>query len=314
MSDSLNHNQVRKYLSAFADGELDVEQSLKVLEQLAMDPATTHRVIHQQQLRKAVARCLAEPAHCPEALRAKLAATITQATPGPAPAVGSTADARGITGRRSILTRPLGLWAPLATAAILLIGTMVLLLEFGRGGAAVGPAVGRGGYALVPAGTSLLPPERVAAFSSRHVRCANSLAELFRKDEFPQDVQALPAAVNRHIGNTPNHPLDLSRIGYRYDVAGVCTLPGQGSVHILYRATPESGHRDRLSLWIRAADEHAPRVEPGRVYVVADTSQPHPMLLWRDGDLLYYLMGDAGERVQAAAAALQDYSSAGGCH
>jgi len=49
----MKESEIRKYLPAFADGELDVEQNLKVLEHMAMDPKATRRVMHQQQLKQA---------------------------------------------------------------------------------------------------------------------------------------------------------------------------------------------------------------------------------------------------------------------
>src|SRR5688572_13437752 len=65
----------RKFLAAFADGELDVTQSLAVLEHMALHPDATRRVMHQQQLRHAVAQTLSgSAAPVPEPLRARVAA------------------------------------------------------------------------------------------------------------------------------------------------------------------------------------------------------------------------------------------------
>ena len=51
-------NECKKYLAAFADGELDVDQNLRLLERMKMDPNATARVTHQQQLRENVCRSL----------------------------------------------------------------------------------------------------------------------------------------------------------------------------------------------------------------------------------------------------------------
>ena len=56
----MDDKEVRKYLAAFADGELEVEQNLRVLEQMAMNPQATRRVMHQQQLRRAIKRSIDE--------------------------------------------------------------------------------------------------------------------------------------------------------------------------------------------------------------------------------------------------------------
>jgi len=65
MSESMDDKTIRKYLAAFADGELEVEQNLRVLEHAAMNPQATRRVMHQQQLRRAVGAPMAS--HAPAA-------------------------------------------------------------------------------------------------------------------------------------------------------------------------------------------------------------------------------------------------------
>jgi hypothetical protein len=46
-------------------------------------------------------------------------------------------------------------------------------------------------------------------------------------------------------------------------------------------------------------------IEEGRVYTAADATQPHPTLLWREGEMVYYLVGDAMPNVQQAATVLR---------
>ena len=58
MSKSMDSKEILRYVEAFADGELDVEQNLRVLEHMAMNPTATRRVLHQQQLRQAVERVI----------------------------------------------------------------------------------------------------------------------------------------------------------------------------------------------------------------------------------------------------------------
>ena len=54
----MDSKECKKYLAAFADGELDVDQNLRLLERMKMDPNATARVTHQQQLRDSVCRCM----------------------------------------------------------------------------------------------------------------------------------------------------------------------------------------------------------------------------------------------------------------
>ncbi|MCG8510067.1 MAG: hypothetical protein MI741_12640, partial [Rhodospirillales bacterium] len=60
---------------AFADGELTPEECQAVIEAMAEDTAVAKQVLHQQQLRGAIARCAGTGGlHTPAALRAKVAA------------------------------------------------------------------------------------------------------------------------------------------------------------------------------------------------------------------------------------------------
>src|SRR5690606_25746901 len=126
----------------------------------------------------------------------------------------------------------------------------------------------------------------------------------YQPDRFPRQVAALPGALSDyfHRSVAPGG-LDLSRIGYEYQVTGLCSVPGQGAVHVLYKALPTTGRTDTLSLWLRPYDGQTP-VEPGRLYLATDGETPMPMLIWREGDMVYYLMGDQMSNVEQAATAL----------
>ena len=64
---------------AFADGELSAEQSEQVLERMAADAGVTRQVLHQQQLREAVARSFEQlAAPTPAGLRAKIEARLRE--------------------------------------------------------------------------------------------------------------------------------------------------------------------------------------------------------------------------------------------
>ena len=69
----MNPKHLHKFLSAFADGELAIEQNLRILKRMALDPQTTRRVMHRQQLHKMVRRAMDDPAlKAPETLRAQI--------------------------------------------------------------------------------------------------------------------------------------------------------------------------------------------------------------------------------------------------
>ena len=51
----LDETKIGEYLTAFADGELDPEQSVKVQQYMAVNPGAARRALGQQQLRRAAA-------------------------------------------------------------------------------------------------------------------------------------------------------------------------------------------------------------------------------------------------------------------
>src|SRR6185295_16269856 len=86
-----DEKDLRKYLTPFADGELDVEQSVRVLEHMAMNPQATQREMHQQQLRQAIGRhLLARAPSAPPDLKARLETLINAS---PLPVAGPSANA-----------------------------------------------------------------------------------------------------------------------------------------------------------------------------------------------------------------------------
>jgi len=117
----------------------------------------------------------------------------------------------------------------------------------------------------------------------------------------PDSREQLPEALARRFHGQVAGGLDLSSIGYHFDRVGRCTVPGTGSVHLIYRAMAETGRQDAISLWIRPADEEF-AVEPGTLHV-RGAERAHPVLIWRQGEMVYFLTGDGlGPAKQAATA------------
>lgn len=149
MSKPMDNKESRKYLAAFADGELDVEQNLRVLEHIAMNPDATRRVMHQQQLRQSVRRSMrAQAPATPQALRDQITGMAAGSRLDPA---GSPDDA--------VLSR-IGRWLPTAVAAILLLAAILVatsVIAARRHGDFSGP----------------LDARTVLAFQQRHVECAS---------------------------------------------------------------------------------------------------------------------------------------------
>jgi hypothetical protein len=95
--------------------------------------------------------------------------------------------------------------------------------------------------------------------------------------------------------------LDLSEVGYRYSVAGYCTIPGENAIHIIYTADqPDTvGRRGAISLWINPG-QAGPPADAGRVHTAAGADSPHPILTWQEQGATFYLVGDSMADVKAA--------------
>ncbi len=299
----MSQSEVRKYLPAFADGELDVEQNLRVLEAMAMDPTHTRRVLHQQQLRKACARVMDRPdCCCPEELKHTLQ-TLCFADPqasadsvSPSFALGGTEADDPIQTTRSspqVLAR-IGRWLPAAVAAVLLIGALAV---FFSPRADSGMAFGLG-------------EARLAAFAGRHKSCSSDVNKLVAGIQNPANVAALPGTIDDYfvaqLGNDQagriDTALDLSVLGYAFQRVGVCGLPGKNAVHVVYQAAEGTDHGKSMSLWIKP---HSPDLQliPRRLYT-AEAADGQPLLIWERNGRTYYLLGDASDDARQAAQVL----------
>jgi hypothetical protein len=296
-----------------------VEWNLRVLEQLAMDPNHTQRVVHQQALRQAVQRAMAEPEQAPASLRREVEALAIAETKGddaagrtsefePAEAADAppTASMQGpppfSLRRISNWFSSAGLRAGGAIAAAAILTAAVLFLPDWGGAGGTGERAG------------LLSPAKLEMFSKRHVQCVHRIEELRNTAAYPQEVGALPAALERRLDQaTPGAAtFDLSPIGYAFERAGDCAVPGKGAAHVIYRAKPSTGRSDAMSLWLGRVTEQAPDIKPGRLYRATDDHDAHPLLLWRHGGIMYYLVGNGEQPVQKAARFLQGRMSDAG--
>jgi hypothetical protein len=272
-------------LAALADGELELGAFPEARRLLAEQPASAAAIAYHQQLRRSVASAMDSPSmRCPDALRAKLHQIADQAEAS-APATHNTPAARPYTGP-SVLAR-ISQWAPAAVAAVLLIAATAVF--FAGRGIGVGPT------------PPVLDLRTVQAFGSRHMHCAGNPDDLLHNHErFGDSIQQLPGHLDDYLAHSVSGlSLDLSSIDYDYQVAGVCSIPGDGAVHIIYRHQDDPARA--MSLWIvDARDEVTAQMEPGRVYVEAGDELDHPVILWEDHGLLFYLVGDSLEGVQQA--------------
>lgn len=254
-------------LMAFADGELDGDAKVELLRQLAERPDDARALVHQQQLRTAVAAAMthATPA-VPDAVRQRIAA---MADPSPIARIGFA-----------------GRWMPAAVAAVLLFGAVIVLnimlrLDQPR----MGPQL-----ASAPIDMHLISNETLDRFAGRHVQCTTTPGSLLQAD-WPNNLERLPDAISKYLGAQTNGMLDLSALGYQFAGAGPCRIPGDPSAHLIYHRMT-NGRRESISLWMRP-DDNRYDVPQRQIYRVTDPGAAHPVLLWRDNGVIYYLVGDS---------------------
>lgn len=276
----MNHEETHNLLLAFVDGELDAQQKLRVLELMAADPANTQRVLHQQQLKQACCRALDSPEMCcPEALRQAIAGLVDAQSPAAASHASNPVA-------NPVLAR-IGRWvAPLAVAATLFIGAMVALNVMNN----------PGGYTA----DGLITARLAQTFGQRHIQCALGQAAPYQAELFPASIDDLDESLAQHVGqDLQGAALDLSTLGYDYRVAGFCPLPGGESIHVIY----ENPDGKTLSLWVKPYDQK-PVLDPGVPYVPPHDHTAQPMMVWRDGNMVFYLVGDTMDDVRRAQPAI----------
>jgi len=299
----------REMVRAFVDGELDCADHRRVLSALMSDPQVAALVQTEQKLRQTLAGCMDchVTMRCPDALKARLAeicesseadtTTTTPAAASPAPAADPTpapspAPSPLATIGGSGWGRPALLFAAAFLVAALLVALAVLPagpLGTGNASLATGPDA------------ALLPDGLPTRFAKRHVMCTTGLAELANVQAMPHDPQPLSQLVADRFGAAPA-TLDLAPAGYRLARSGDCFLPGNNAVHAIYLAS-QPDRSDSLSLWV--IDHNPDRaLTPGRLYTPIDANHPHPMVMWTDGRLDYYLVGENADALNRLPALL----------
>jgi hypothetical protein len=143
----------------------------------------------------------------------------------------------------------------------------------------------------------------VDALQTRHVQCGSGVAALHMADLFPTrgDVGSLPGAVGEVLKvPQPVGSLDLASVGYEYFSAGLCTAPGDAAVHVVYLHTDGAGRQRSLSLWVKPVTSSQQAWDDGEEQQITERGSAHPVIAWREGELAYFLVGDAMEDLEAA--------------
>ncbi len=301
-------------LSAFADGELDSTATMHLLEQMAKDPTLAQKALEAQRLKQAIGRSMQRIVPAPPAeLRQHLEQMMLEAdhpdqasgstrltfpsseSPAPSKASGSPSPRSGsvLEGR---LLGLMGRWSPAAAAAVLLLAAVLTRLLPASSAEVFDPDR----HVAYP---GIIPVSQVDQFMGRHVRCMDQIEPLRESNKFPLQVEQLPSTIEKVIGCKPLSPLDLSALGYTFWKAGECGIPRKKAVHLIYRALPDTGRQDSLSLWM-VRDQGQLDIPERQTCLATPENAVHPVIVWRDGGLVYYLVGDAEPLVRTVADSL----------
>ncbi|MEO0587557.1 MAG: hypothetical protein AAF078_07950 [Planctomycetota bacterium] len=282
----------REMIRGFVDGELPRDDHARVLEALMSDPAVAALVQTEQRLRQTLEGCMdcKVTMRCPDALKSRLSEICDECESDTTEVQSHEDDAPLATlGPDTDSPAPLGVrgsegWGrpALALAAMFLVGTALIVTALNAGNRQPAPGLG-------PA-AAMLAPDLPMLFAKRHVACGTGIIELMTADDLVASPDVLPAALAARFGAQPTGSLDLGPTGFALVGVGECYVPGKGAVHAMY-ATTTPGRADGLSLWLIAHDP-AVGMEPATRYTVMTDEMPHPMIMWSDGSLDYYLVGD----------------------
>lgn len=295
-------------IHALSDGELDLRDHPDALSKLASDPLASKRVASQQQLKEACVKAMDGPTmRCPDSLAKTLrelafAGGDVDDRAGAKPVGLSVQPAlsRGVAGSEVREVEPaviarIGRWLPTAAAAVLLIAAGALFMQNST----------RGGGMNTQA-AAFLSVDQIDRFTGRHGDCALKPEILKQSDRFvaPGALDQLPGKLGSYFQtSTDGMRLSLDGMGYDYQLAGACTLPGEGAVHVVYKNRHDTSRS--ISLWVLPTGEQHAGLEPGRVYVEAGSDSQQQILFWREGGLLYHLFGDSIEDANKAVKTLR---------
>lgn len=268
-------------LSAYADGELDLVRQADTLRRLAADASAVRAVESQVRLRDAVSRVLSNVPPPDSDLLTKVEALAWQMPVG---------DQVAAMASSNTVSRVPRTWFPYAAAAAVALVASGLLI---------------GRYALpqIPSSTLVAinkpAPERpvpisyVDAGTRTHVHCSQ-FAEIHDHDGWPADLAALNVPIKKYLASDQPHP-DLSRVGYRYVGCGPCGRPMQTGVHLLYQGRNAG---DSLSLFIEPFKGQV-SIPIGECHACRGPEAAHPVYVWRTSELVFMLIGNAKEPVEA---------------
>ncbi|HWL92757.1 MAG TPA: zf-HC2 domain-containing protein [Phycisphaerae bacterium] len=291
----MNCKTTRKFLIAFADGQLSVQRNCEVLDHLKMCPACSAIVDGQQSLRRAIARSAARIV-TPPGLEAKVRhaiATGDMARPGGGKQPG----------------RPIRIGRTLALAACLVMGLTLVWRFF------PGDSLQRARTGLAASGLAYVDDltQRVVI---QHNKCGKKCeTQSHQHALLPEKLGDLEGAFGKLYGDRLAAAApDLAGFGYEFESAGLCgpspELTGPAA-HVMY-VNPTYGtrlsffsvpHWPEIDLNGESPDRFNPFVHAFR------GCDDNAMVAWHEGDATYVICGQVD--AEAVADMIRDVKLAG---
>lgn len=264
----MNCQDAKRFLGAFADGELETETNLAILEHVNMCPSCATRVADVQSLKMSLQRIDTQqrvPAGLEERVRASIP---TSGTDSSGPIQAASPVSRAGTGWIYRLL------APASIAAAILVA--VFIWRWPAGDLQPDP-----GTVTAPGVSFRL----VSDVRQQHVDCTR-LGPKHHRESLGWNLPAIATELSREL-SLDVAAVDLSRFGYRFHSADTCGVMGRRGAHVVYQ--PQEGG-PLLSVF---SIEHVAGLESTQTddgYAV-DVREGYTFITWHAGGTTYVLCG-----------------------
>jgi len=257
----MNCTSFRKYVAAFADGELDTDLNLQALEHLNMCPSCARRVAEVELIKSSLQRICGDQ-HAPQALRERIRLALGESRP----------ESAG----RALVTRRFRLTIPLAVAAALALSVTV--------------------WQFRPVETSTLSFTSVTGLAiaadvrAQHSECS---AHGFKHHDatLARNCKAIREVLGERLGLDVIAP-DLAARGCELVGADQCGVRGRKGAHVLYRCK-NTGKYVSIFTLVRLPDlPEAKAKQSGTREYFVDTVDGMTVVAWQGRTAGYILCGE----------------------
>ncbi|MBK8266992.1 MAG: hypothetical protein IPK83_01260 [Planctomycetes bacterium] len=286
----MNCNNTRKFLLAFADGQLSVQANCEVLDHLKMCPACSAIVDDHQSLRRSIARSTGKIA-VPAELAAKIHHHVET-------------DGAGKFKSSRKLSRPFRLTRTLVAAACVIAVALGSWQFLPTGATSTGSMFESGSMPGLTKADEITQ-QVIIQHNKCLIKCEHQAHQL---DSLPRERIAAADAIDaKFSGVLATAAPDLSGYGYEFESANVCAPTadaGGPAAHLMYVNYSNSSY---LSLFTTPhwegvnvfADGRSPDRNTPFSHATRDC-ESNSMVAWHEGDMTHILVGKFDEETMAA--------------